>query len=84
MKTFTLEEVLALLNSNSPKQEAARLVLQVFGELRTSDVAEFLGWDRSNTGRRLEALVEDGLAEIVDEAHHDGKQGRPTRLWAAI
>lgn len=84
MKTFTLEEVLALLNSNSPKQEAARLVLEAFGELRTSDVAEFLGWDRSNTGRRLEALVEDGLAEIVDEAYHDGKQGRPTRLWAAI
>lgn len=83
-KTWTLDEVLELLLRQSPKKEAALLVLKAFGELRTSDVAKILGWDRSNTGRRLEELVEDGLAEVVDEAFHDGERGRPTRLWSAV
>lgn len=84
-KKFSLDEVIALLNRQSPKMEAALLVLRAFGEASTSDIAGILGWDRSNTARRLEALVEDGLVEIVDEAYHDGKSaGRPTRIWSAI
>lgn len=83
-KTWTLDEVIALLNSPQPKRTAALLVVQAFGELRTSDVAKILGWDRSNTGRRLEDLAEEGLVEVVDDAFHDGNPGRPTRLWSAI
>lgn len=83
-RKFTIDEVIALLNSRSPKCEAALLVVKALGECRTSDVAAILGWDRANTGRRLEDLAEDGLVELVEEAHHDGKRGRPSRLWAAV
>lgn len=84
MKTFTYEEVIGLLNTESPKTEAAFLVVQELGEATTSQIAKALGWDRSNTGRRLEALVEDGRIVLVDEAFHAGERGRPTRVWAAI
>lgn len=81
-KTFTQEEVVALLNATSPKCEAALLVLTELVEASTSQIANALGWDRSNTGRRLEALAEDGRIIVVDEAFHDGERGRPTRIWA--
>jgi len=83
-KTFTYEEVIALLCSNSPKAEAVLLYLTAVKQATTGEVAEALGWDKSNTGRRLEALAEDGFVELVDEAHHEGKRGRPARLWQVI
>lgn len=81
IKTFTYEEVIALLSTPSPKKEALRLHLQTVMEATTGDIARALGWDRSNTGRRLEELVEEGVVECVDETHHEGGQGRPSRLW---
>ena len=83
-KTFTYEEVIALLNSPSPRTVAVLLCLRTLGEATTGQVAKSLGWDKSNTGRRLEALAEDGLVELVDDAHHEGKAGRPARLWRAV
>jgi predicted ArsR family transcriptional regulator len=81
-QTFTYDQVIALLDSQSPKCEAVFIVLSVLGEASTSQVAKALGWDRSNTGRRLEALAEDGRILLVDEAFHAGERGRPTRLWS--
>lgn len=83
-KTFTYEEVIALLNTLSPKTEAVRLHMETVLQATTSEVAKALGWDRSNTGRRLEALAEDGIVECVDDTHHDGKPGRPARLWRLV
>lgn len=80
-KTFTHEEVIALLHTNSPRTEAVRLVLEMLGEATTGSVARALGQDKSNTGRRLEALAEDGIVECVDDCHHEGGRGRPSRLW---
>lgn len=80
-KTFTYEEVIALLSSSSPKAEAVLLYLTTVREATTGDIARALGWDNSNTGRRLEALAEDGFVECVDESHHEGGRGRPSRLW---
>lgn len=80
-KTFTYAEVVAMLMTASPKCQAIRLYLTAVTEATTGEVANALGMDRSNTGRRLEALAEDGIVECVDEAHHDGKPGRPTRVW---
>lgn len=83
-KTFTYEEVIALLNTFSPKTEAVRLHMETVIQATTGEVARALGWDRSNTGRRLEALAEDGIVECVDDTHHDGKVGRPARLWRLV
>ncbi len=83
-KTFTYEEVIALLNTYSPKTQAVRLHMETVLQATTGEVARALGWDRSNTGRRLEALAEDGVLEIVDDCHHDGRQGRPSRLWRLV
>lgn len=83
-KAFTHEEVIALLCSPSPKAEAVFLYLSIVKQATTGDIAEALGWDKSNTGRRLEALAEDGFVELVDEAHHEGKRGRPARLWQIL
>lgn len=80
-KQFTYGEVIAMLLSNSPKCQAIRLYLAEVTEATTGDIARALGWDKSNAGRRLEALAEDGIVECVDEAYHDGKPGRPSRLW---
>jgi len=83
-KTFTYKEVIALLTTFSPKTEAVRLHMETVIQATTGQVAQALGWDKSNTGRRLEALAEDGIVECVDEAHHDGKPGRPARLWRLV
>jgi predicted ArsR family transcriptional regulator len=80
-KTWTREEVVALLNLPSPKNEAVFLVLAERGQSSTAEIANALGWDRSNTGRRLEALESEGRITLVAEAYNDGTQGRPTRLW---
>lgn len=82
-KTFTHNEVIALLMSDSPKTQAVRLVLEMLGEATTAQVAKALTADPANTGRRLEALAEDGVAEMVDDCHTvPGKPGRPSRVWA--
>ena len=79
--TYTHEEVMALLTANSPKTEAVRLHLRIVVQATTAEVAKALGMDKSNTGRRLEALAEDGFVELVDDCHHEGGRGRPSRLW---
>lgn len=83
-QTFTYEEVIALLTSPSPRTVAVLLCLRTLNEATTGEVAKSLGWDKSNTGRRLEALAEDGLVELVDDSHNNGKAGRPARLWRAL
>lgn len=83
-KTFTYEEVIALLTTFSPKTEAVRLHMETVIQATTGEVAKALGWDKSNTGRRLEALAEDGIVECIDETHHEGKPGRPARLWRLV
>lgn len=84
-KTFTHEEVIELLSSPSPKAEAVYLYLCTVVEATTGDIARALNWDKSNTGRRLEALAEDGFVECVDEAYKPtGTRGRPARLWRVL
>ena len=83
MKTYTRSEVVALLNMRSPKHEALFLVLAELGQASTAEIAKALGWDRSNTGRRLETLASEARIVLVDKAYNDGLHGRPTRLWAA-
>ena len=77
-----LNKVIELLLSESPRNEAVYLAVAALGVARTGQVAEFLGADRSNTGRRLEALAEDGRIVLVDESDSNGKPGRPSRVWA--
>jgi predicted ArsR family transcriptional regulator len=83
-KAFTYEEVIDLLCAPSPKAEAVLLYLTTVHQATTGEIAKALSWDKSNTGRRLEALAEDGLVELVDDSHHEGKRGRPARLWRII
>jgi len=84
MKTvWTREEVVALLNLRSPRNEALFLVLAEMGHASTAEIANALNWDRSNTGHRLEQLLSEARVVLVDEAYNDGAQGRPTRIWAA-
>lgn len=77
-----LEKVIELLLSDSPRNEAIVLAVAVLGTARTAEIAEFLGADRSNVGNRLETLAEDGRIVLVDDCDHDGRRGRPSRLWA--
>ena len=79
MKPFTLAEVLTLLTSSSPKTEAVRLFLQTVPEATSSEVADYFGWDRSNTLRRLEALEADGVVQVSHLLQQE--RGRPTRVW---
>ena len=81
MKTYTHAQVINLLMETSPKNIAVLMTLEFLGEATTAQVTEALGADNSNTGRRLEALAEDGLVECVDDCHHTGGRGRPSRLW---
>jgi predicted ArsR family transcriptional regulator len=81
-KTYTRSEVVALLNTSSPKHEALFLALCELGQSSTAQIANVLGWDRSNTCSRLEALANQGRIVLVNEAFSDGAPGRPTRLWA--
>jgi predicted ArsR family transcriptional regulator len=83
-KVFTHEEVIALLCSPSPKAEAVLLYLTTVKQATTGEIAKALCWDKSNTGRRLEALAEDGFVECVDDSHHEGNRGRPARLWRVL
>ena len=64
------------------KTEAVFLTVSLFGEAITSEIANFLGLDRSNTGKVLEDLEQAGRLELVDDAEHNGGRGRPSRLWA--
>jgi predicted ArsR family transcriptional regulator len=70
------------LCEQSKGKDAVLLALSALGgEAKTAEVAEFLGQDRSNTGRRLEALAEQGRVRLTDKAHKTGKAGRPSRVW---
>lgn len=70
------------LCSQSKRNDAVVIALSVLGgEAKTAEVAEFLGQDRSNTGRRLEALLERGDVRLVDKARKSGQAGRPSRVW---
>ena len=76
------ETVINLLLSPSPRCEAILLILEEFGSMRTGEVAAALGLDRSNTGRRLERLAEEGRVILVDDCDYvEGRPGRPSRLW---
>lgn len=80
--TYTSDEVIALLNSPSPKCLAILVYLRMSDGASTGEIASSLGWDRSNTGRRLETLADQGLVRILKRNHNNGLPGRPTRIWA--
>jgi len=73
------------LTMNLGKKQVVYLVLSYLGEARTSTVAKMLGMDRANASKVLERLEDEGLVEVVDDAHTlpDGR-GRPSRLWAVV
>jgi predicted ArsR family transcriptional regulator len=77
-----LSKVIELLLSESPRTEAVYLAVAALGMARTAEIADFVGADRSNTGRRLESLAEDGRIVLVDDCDSEGHLGRPSRLWA--
>ena len=79
------QEVIQLLLSESPRNEAAYLALLTLGEARTSEVADFLGQDHANTRRRLDALEAAGRVRVVREGEvAPSGRGRPSRVWAAV
>lgn len=82
MKTMNVEKILELLMSPSPKSEAVVIVLaELGGVARTAEIADYLGLDRSNTGRVLEDLAEDGRIVLLDDCDAS-RRGRPSRVWA--
>ena len=79
---MTVEAMIEMLMSPSPRSEATILTLaQLGGRARTGDIARALGLDRSNMGRILEKLADDGRVILVDDCDNDGRRGRPSRVW---
>lgn len=79
------DELIELLLSPSPKMEAAYLAVRALGLARTSDVATALKMDRSNAGKLLEKLEDDGRVVVVDDCDVlPSQRGRPSRLWAVV
>ena len=65
-----------------PATEAVYLAVTLLGEAKTDEIAQYVGQDRSNVGRRLEELLANKRIKLTNKALHAGGRGRPSRVWA--
>jgi len=72
--------LLTALAESLPNMESVFLAVAYLGSARTSDIAEFVGLDRANTGKLLDALAEEGSVKVAT-VDNNGKPGRPSRVW---
>lgn len=70
------------LLSKLTRVEAVYLAVALTGEIRTSEVADFLDMDKANVSKRLIRLETEGRVKITDESNSEGHRGRPSRVWA--
>jgi DNA-binding transcriptional ArsR family regulator len=70
--------------SKQPRQRGRRKEIYDFmagwGEGTIDSLAEEIGWSRDSVKRHLDRLEKNGL--VVSELLHDGKRGRPPKVWS--